>query len=112
MLFRSELHAVMNQPGEYDGFSANYSGAGFSDMRFKFHGMSPADFDRWVQEAKASGQALDRARYLQLERPSEREPVQRYATVSEGLYESILDRTLTGGGPRALGVGAMGAGQR
>lgn len=109
---QTELHAVMNQPGEYDGFSANYSGAGFSDMRFKFHGMSPADFDRWVQEAKASGQALDRARYLQLERPSEREPVQRYATVSEGLYESILDRTLTGGGPRALGVGAMGAGQR
>ena len=93
---QTELHAVMNQPGDYDGFSANYSGAGFSDMRFKFHGLSAADFDHWVQETKASGQTLDRARYLQLERPSEREPVQHYATVSDGLYDAILERTLTG----------------
>src|SRR3546814_14190438 len=32
------LHAVINRPGVYDGFSANYSGAGFSGMRFQFHG--------------------------------------------------------------------------
>ena len=94
---QTELHAVMNSAGEYDGFSANYSGAGFSDMRFKFHGLSAGDFDRWVQEAKASGKTLDRERYLQLERPSEREPVQHYAAVSAGLYEAILERTLTGG---------------
>jgi cytochrome o ubiquinol oxidase subunit 2 len=93
----TQLHAVMNQAGEYDGFSANYSGAGFSDMHFKFHGLSAAEFDRWVQEAKASGKTLDRPRYLELERPSEREPVQRYAAVSAGLYEAILDRTLMGG---------------
>ena len=41
----TKLHAVINRPGEYEGFSANYSGAGFSDMRFKFLGMSAADFD-------------------------------------------------------------------
>jgi cytochrome o ubiquinol oxidase subunit 2 len=46
---QTELHAVINRPGDYDGFSANYSGAGFSDMRFKFHGMSSGDFERWVQ---------------------------------------------------------------
>jgi cytochrome o ubiquinol oxidase subunit 2 len=103
---QTELHAVMNHAGDYDGFSANYSGAGFSDMHFKFHGLSAADFDSWVREAQASGRTLDRARYLQLERPSEREPVQHYAVVSDGLYESILERTLTGA------TGAMGAGQR
>ena len=31
----SQLHAVMNVPGDYEGFSANYSGAGFSKMRFR-----------------------------------------------------------------------------
>ena len=36
----TKLHAVINQPGDYEGFSANYSGAGFSGMRFKFHGLS------------------------------------------------------------------------
>ncbi len=88
----TQLHAVMNKPGVYDGFSANYSGAGFSNMRFKFHGMSGSDFDRWVQGAKASGNSLDREAYLQLEKPSVREPVKRYASVAPDLYERILNR--------------------
>ncbi|MDB6001438.1 MAG: ubiquinol oxidase subunit [Rhizobacter sp.] len=86
------LHAVINKPGEYEGFSANYSGAGFSGMRFKFHGLSSADFDRWVQTAKADGAQLDRPGYLQLEKPTEREPVRRFKSVTPGLYEAIVNR--------------------
>ncbi|MDB6042626.1 MAG: cyoA [Gammaproteobacteria bacterium] len=93
---QTELHAVMNHPGDYDGFSANYSGAGFSGMRFKFHGMSAGDFAGWVQKAKADGKVLGRADYLQLQQPSEREPVRRYATVATGLYDAILNRCATG----------------
>ena len=93
---QTELHAVINHTGEYDGFSANYSGAGFSDMRFKFHGMSEADFEKWVQAAKASGQTLDRKGYLVLERPSEHDPVRRYGSVVPDLYDSIVARTVTG----------------
>ena len=92
----TELHAVMSSPGDFDGFSANYSGAGFSDMRFKFHSMSTGDFEHWVQAVKAGGQVLSRDGYLQLERPSEHETVRRYATVTDGLYDSILSRTVTG----------------
>jgi cytochrome o ubiquinol oxidase subunit 2 len=84
----------MNHPGHYDGFSANYSGAGFSDMRFKFHGLSAREFEHWVQSVKAGGQRLDREGYLQLERPSENDPVRRYASVADGLYDSILARTV------------------
>jgi cytochrome o ubiquinol oxidase subunit 2 len=76
------LHAVINRPGEFEGFSANYSGAGFSDMRFKFHGMSPEDFQGWVQGAKAAGGELTRSDYQQLERPSEREQVRRWGAVA------------------------------
>jgi cytochrome o ubiquinol oxidase subunit 2 len=90
----TELHAVMNHPGHYDGFSANYSGAGFSDMRFKFHGLSADEFEHWVQSVKAGGQKLNREGYLQLERPSENDPVRRYASVADGLYDSILARTV------------------
>jgi cytochrome o ubiquinol oxidase subunit II len=92
----TQLHAVINRAGDYEGFSANYSGAGFSDMRFKFRGVSAQDFNRWVQAARTDGRTLDRDRYLQLQRPSERDPVQRYATVAPNLYETILDRTVTG----------------
>ncbi len=88
----TSLHAVINRPGEFEGFSANYSGAGFSDMRFKFHGMSAENFDRWVQAAKAGGGGLDRANYLQLEKPSVREPVRRYGSVDADLYHAIMNR--------------------
>lgn len=86
------LHGVINAPGDYEGFSANYSGAGFSHMRFRFHGLAKADFDRWVAQARQSSKLLDRAAYLQLEQPSERVPVSRYGQVEAGLYEAVLNR--------------------
>ena len=89
---QTQMHAVINKPGVFDGFSANYSGAGFSGMRFKFHGLSPAEFDLWVEKAKASGQSLGREAYLQLEKPSQRDPIKRYAVVAPDLYDAILDR--------------------
>ncbi|WP_416051075.1 ubiquinol oxidase subunit II [Cupriavidus basilensis] len=95
----TKLHAVINQPGVYEGFSANYSGAGFSGMRFKFHGMSAEEFARWVQQAKAGGGALTRDAYLQLEQPSELEPVRRYASVASGLYDAILNRCVQANRP-------------
>ncbi|MBY0237977.1 MAG: ubiquinol oxidase subunit II [Burkholderiaceae bacterium] len=89
---QTELNAVINKAGVYDGFSANYSGAGFSGMRFKFHGLSQADFDAWVAKVKASGNTLDRTVYQALEKPSEKEPVRHFAGVTDGLYDAILNR--------------------
>jgi cytochrome o ubiquinol oxidase subunit 2 len=91
-----QLHAVMNDPGNYEGISANYSGAGFSDMKFRFLGLSDADYANWVAGNRQGGAALTRAEYLKLEKPSAREPVHRYAKVDEGLYEAILNRCVDG----------------
>jgi len=93
---QTQWHAVINKPGEYQGLSANYSGAGFSGMRFKFHGLSQADFDAWVQNTKSKGGELSRDKYLALEKPSEREPVRLYANVAPGLYDAILNRCVEG----------------
>ncbi len=93
----TKLHAVINKPGVFDGLSANYSGAGFSHMRFKFHGLSNEEFDRWVQQAKASGTTLSKDTYQKLAKPSESEPVQRYASVAPNLYDLILNRCVDGG---------------
>jgi len=87
----TQLHAVINAPGEYEGFSANYSGEGFSHMTFKFHGMAQGEFDDWVAKVRASSDVLDREKYLTLEKPSEREPVHYYADVSKDLYERVLN---------------------
>jgi cytochrome o ubiquinol oxidase subunit 2 len=88
----TKLHAVINKPGEYEGFSANYSGAGFSGMRFKFHGLNTEKFNAWVKGTKSSGGELSRDSYIQLSQPSERNPVQRYAAVAPDLYDAILNR--------------------
>lgn len=101
---QTQLHAVLNQPGSYDGFSANYSGAGFSDMRFKFLGLGQADFETWIARNRDSGGELSRARYLELERPSVRDAVQRFAKVDAGLFTAILNRCVD---PSRMCMGEM-----
>jgi cytochrome o ubiquinol oxidase subunit 2 len=88
----TQLHAVMNKPGVYEGLSANYSGAGFSHMRFKYHGVAAADFDSWVRKTHAGGGELSRAAYLELEKPSERDPVRYFGAVTPKLYDAIVNR--------------------
>jgi cytochrome o ubiquinol oxidase subunit II len=87
----TQLHAVINKTGLYDGFSANYSGAGFSGMHFAFRALSAADFAKWVHTVKTGGGELSRGEYLELERPSENVPVHRYAAVDTNLYQAILN---------------------
>ncbi len=91
------LNAVLNKPGTYDGFSSNYSGAGFSHMRFKYHGVSTAEFDAWVAKTKAESGNLTRTEYLALEKPSEKEPVRHYGTVTADLYTAIINRCVAEG---------------
>ncbi len=86
------LHAVINKTGVFDGFSANYAGAGFSDMKFKVHSLSKADFQRWLDRVRSKGGVLDRAAYLRLEAPSERDPVRYFATVPGDLYNAALNQ--------------------
>ncbi len=87
----TKLHAVFNQTGNYEGFSANYSGAGFSNMRFGVRSMTPQGFERWAAKARTAQATLDRAAYLKLERPSEKVPVRRYASVEPGLFDRIVN---------------------
>ena len=86
------LNAVINKPGDFDGFSSNYSGHGFTDMRFRFHGMSQQDFGRWVAKVRAGGGALDTPTFDRLNQPSRAEPVHYYAHFEADLYHRILNQ--------------------
>jgi cytochrome o ubiquinol oxidase subunit 2 len=86
----TRLHGVLNKAGESEGFSANYSGAGFSGMKFKVRSVSDTEFQRWVTTVSAAQQSLTRDAYLQLAKPSEREPVRYFAAVDKQLYDSIV----------------------
>jgi cytochrome o ubiquinol oxidase subunit 2 len=86
------MHAVLNKTGTFEGFSANYSGSGFSNMRFKAHGMKEGDFNTWATKiAQSKGEVLDTNSYLALEAPSEKEPVRHYAAVSADLFDRVVN---------------------
>ena len=85
------LHAVANKPGNFEGFSANYSGAGFSNMRFRFKAMDQAGFDKWVVQVKSSNAKLDRATYVKLEQPSEKVPPMYFAGVEPKLFHAAVN---------------------
>lgn len=94
----SQLNAVINVPGSYQGFSSNYSGAGFSKMRFQFHGLSQSDFDVWVAKARlGDGGVLDRARYLELAKPSEGVAPIGFEDVDPDLFRRIVNRCVEEG---------------
>lgn len=88
---QTKLNAVINHAGDFEGFSANYSGAGFSDMRFRFRGVDEKAFGEWVQGALRDGKPLGREDYLVLERPSEREPPRQFRDVPSDLFGAILN---------------------
>ncbi len=91
----TKLHLNAREPGTYAGISANYSGAGFSGMRFKAIATSQEGFDNWVKEAKASGSSLTPAVYQELTKRSERNPVVKYASVPPSMFDYILGSTMS-----------------
>lgn len=89
---QTEMNAVINKPGTYKGFSANYSGPGFSKMRFRFHGMDQAGFDDWTAKVKASADTLDADTLAQLNQPSIANPVSYYGTVAGSAWDRLVNQ--------------------
>jgi cytochrome o ubiquinol oxidase subunit 2 len=89
---QTALNAVINKPGDFDGFSSNFSGDGFTDMRFRFHGLSQQGFSQWVAKVRADGGGLDTQAFNQLNQPSRAEPVHYYAHFDADLYHRILNQ--------------------
>jgi len=94
----THLNLLADNPGEYPGFSANYSGDGFSEMRFVVRSVPASDFNAWLEQTRGTGSALDDATYAELAKPSKAVPPTTYRSVDPKLFERILDQTKAGGG--------------
>jgi cytochrome o ubiquinol oxidase subunit II len=92
----THLNLLASEPGEYPGFSANFSGDGFSDMRFVVKAVPAGDFEAWVTNARGTGTALDEAGYASLARPSKAVPPATYRAVEPDLFERIIEQTTSG----------------
>jgi cytochrome o ubiquinol oxidase subunit II len=98
----TRLTLLADKPGEYPGFSANFSGDGFSWMRFVVRSMPAGDFNAWLEQARGTGSALDDAGYTELAKPSKAVPPTTYRSVEPKLFERILDQTVSGSGKASI----------
>jgi cytochrome o ubiquinol oxidase subunit 2 len=85
----TQLNLDGDQPGTFEGLSAQFSGDGFSDMRFDLVAMEPEAFENWVSTTKTQGGVLDANTFAELVKPAMAEGAQTYAQVSGGLFDSI-----------------------
>ncbi len=85
----TRLNLEADQPGTFEGLSAQFSGDGFSDMRFDLVSMAAEGFEGWVTTTKTHGGVLDARTFEELVKPAKAEGAQTYAQVSEGLFDSI-----------------------
>ncbi len=104
----THLNLLADKPGEYPGFSANFSGEGFSWMRFVVRSIPSDDFNAWLEQARGTGSALDDSGYAELAKPSKAVPPTTYRSVEPKLFERILDQTMSGSGK----TGISGAGHQ
>ncbi len=87
----TKLHLIANEPGTFKGFSANYSGAGFTGMKFNAIATpTKADFNQWVEQVKTNANSLTHANYVELAKASENNPVAYYGKVDDGLFHTIV----------------------
>lgn len=89
---QTKLHLIANQNAEMDGISANYSGAGFTGMKFKAIATSQEEFDAWVSEVKKAPKQLEQAEYEALSKPSQNNPVELYSSYTPNLFQLIIDK--------------------
>lgn len=88
----NRLNLIADAAGDFRGSDAEINGAGFAGMKFMARAGSQADFDNWVQTAKASSNSLTKATYADLLKPSESNPEASYGTVDPALFGNVLTK--------------------
>ncbi len=92
---KTRLHLIATDVGTFSGTSANFSGPGFSGMKFAARSVSQSEFLEWVSAVKYATSTLTNDEYLRLSAPSKNNPVSLYASVLDGLYDKIIMKFMT-----------------
>jgi cytochrome o ubiquinol oxidase subunit 2 len=85
----TKLH-VMAGEGVYRGVSSNFSGEGFSEMKFSVKVVSQNEWMGFAQNSRGLPQALSYEEYVKIAKPSISDGERTYGAVSPDLYNDIL----------------------
>jgi cytochrome o ubiquinol oxidase subunit 2 len=86
----TRVHLQADHPGTYPGLSAQFSGEGFSDMRFNVDAVPAENFAKWADATRGAGPELDAQTYANLAKPSKAVAPFTYRAVAPGLFNGIL----------------------
>jgi cytochrome o ubiquinol oxidase subunit II len=85
----TELNLQANQVGTYQGISAQFSGPGFSDMRFTVRAEAGEDFAAWVAQTHTRGGVLDGPGFAELARPTRAGGELTFGSVPDDPFETV-----------------------
>jgi cytochrome o ubiquinol oxidase subunit 2 len=91
---QTQLHLIANEAGTYKGISSNFSGRGFSGMKFNTIATpTREDFDAWVAKVKsAPNQLATTDDFNKLAAQSIDNPVEYFASVKPELFKEIIGK--------------------
>lgn len=88
----NRVHLMASVEGIYPGYSANYSGFGFSGMKFNTHAVSQQEFEQWVAKTKASNKPLTDEVFVGLKQKSKDVKPIIYSSVNPLLFSEIIEK--------------------
>jgi len=86
----TQLNLLASHEGTYAGLSAQFSGDGFSDMRFDVSAVSDETYRAWLASTHAGTEQLDADRFGKLAAPSRDDAPAFFGEVTAGLFDSIV----------------------
>ncbi len=92
----NRVHLMASEEGIYPGMSANYSGFGFSGMKFNAIATDDAGFAAWVESVKQSPNVLTDERFKQLQEKTRDVKPMHFSSVNPLLFSNIIEH-YTGG---------------
>ena len=85
----TQLNLQADKPGSYAGFSAQFSGPGFSDMQFTLRAESGEGFTTWVAKTREHDGVLDGASFAELARPTRAGGELTYGSVPDDPFDIV-----------------------
>ncbi|WP_420021884.1 ubiquinol oxidase subunit II [Blochmannia endosymbiont of Camponotus nipponensis] len=91
---RTELYLIANTAGQYKGVSSNFSGQGFSGMKFTVLAtQTKKEFEQWIQKVqKSSFHINNMSIYEELAQPTEYHPVIYFSHVQPNLFYNVINK--------------------
>ncbi|HMI76936.1 MAG TPA: ubiquinol oxidase subunit II [Buchnera sp. (in: enterobacteria)] len=89
-----KLHLIGNVSGSYKGFSANYSGSGFSNMKFRaIVKINNTAFNKWITIVKRSNHSLNTMKmFYYIAQPYHKYDIEYFSSVHNNLFKKVIKR--------------------